>query len=288
MSPARGADTADTASSDSAEWRDALARRGLTCAGRYRRPVAASLERVWENVLDWEHLPWLHASAFASIELLEASRSGWRARVVSRGGKREHSQLLEVRVEREQLRYVSATLEGAGACSEIWTHLDPRSETCTGIDVAFWIPERDPARAAALGKRLVGVYERLWDEDEAMMQRRTRELAVRSAARGVPLELSLGPLAALRARLPLQVELGGRRFRVVELQGELVAHATRCPHRFGPLEDAPIEDDCSLRCPWHGYRFDARTGASLDGRRLALPLARVDVDPAGQVVLRLP
>ena len=31
----------------------------------YRRRIGASLERVWENVRDWEHLPWLHRQSFA-------------------------------------------------------------------------------------------------------------------------------------------------------------------------------------------------------------------------------
>ncbi len=267
---------------------DTAERRGLSCAGRYRRSIGAGIERVWENVLDWEHLPWLHASAFASIELLEESPSGWRARVGARGSRAERSQVLEVRIEREHSRYVSATLEGPGAGTEIWTQLDPRAPDCTGIDVGFWIPERDPARAARLGESLQRVYAQLWDEDEAMMQRRARELAALSAGPAVRGELALGRLDALRARLPLRVELGGRGFRIAEVKGELVVHATRCPHRFGPLEDAPIEDDCSVRCPWHGYRFDVRSGAALDGRRLRLQPARLDVDATGEVVLRVP
>jgi nitrite reductase/ring-hydroxylating ferredoxin subunit len=274
---------------ESVELRHALESRGLACAGHYRRTIAAGVERIWENVLDWEHLPWLHASAFASVELLEESPTGWRARVISRGSRRQHVQLLEVRIEPERRRYVSATLEGAGAGTEIWTHLDPRALDETGIEVGFWTPERDPARAATLGKSLLGQYERLWDEDEAMMQRRTRELAACAASDRTPCELSLGPLEALRARLPLRVELGGRSFRVALVRGRLVAHATRCPHQLGPLEDVPIDADGSLRCPWHGYRFDVCSGASLDGRRLRLPLARVDLDAhSGEVTLRLP
>jgi nitrite reductase/ring-hydroxylating ferredoxin subunit len=274
--------------SGSAHGPDTAERRGLTCAGRYRRSIGAGIERVWENVLDWEHLPWLHESSFASIELLEESASGWRARVGARGARGERSQVLEVRLERERYRYVSATLEGPGAGTEIWTQLDPRAADCTGIDVAFWIPARDPARAAALGASLLRAYERLWDEDEAMMQRRASELAALSAGSTGPGELALGRLDALRARLPLRVELRGRGFRIAELKGELLVHATRCPHRFGPLGDAPIADDCSVRCPWHGYRFDVRSGAALDGGRLRLPPARLDVDATGEVVLRVP
>jgi nitrite reductase/ring-hydroxylating ferredoxin subunit len=65
-----------------------------------------------------------------------------------------------------------------------------------------------------------------------------------------------------------------------------VAHATLCPHRLGPLHECAVEDG-ALRCPWHGYRFDVRTGESLSGRRLRLPPApRVEIDGDSRVVLR--
>ena len=61
--------------------------------------------------------------------------------------------------------------------------------------------------------------------------------------------------------------------------GALVAHGTICPHWLGPLEDA-VPQNGRLRCPWHDYLFDVRTGTSADGRgyRLA-PTRRVMVDP---------
>ena len=86
-------------------------------------------------------------------------------------------------------------------------------------------------------------------------------------------------------RLPLLVELDGEPFRILELEdGVLVAHSTICPHWLGPLDEAAPENGV-LRCPWHGYRFDLRTGMSVDGRgcRLA-PAPRVVVDPLTGVV----
>ena len=49
----------------------------LTRVAEYRRDIRASLERVWENVLDWEHLPHLHATSFGYCELDEAGDWGW-------------------------------------------------------------------------------------------------------------------------------------------------------------------------------------------------------------------
>ena len=39
----------------------------LVVAATYHREVIASLEHVWENVFDWEHLPWLHSSDRKSV-----------------------------------------------------------------------------------------------------------------------------------------------------------------------------------------------------------------------------
>src|SRR5258707_14829051 len=95
----------------------------LTSVAVYRRRIGASLERVWENARDWEHLPWLHRESFASVALEHQDERGWRARIGLRAAA-----LTEIRLElvaSDDRRYVSRTLEGPGAASEIWTRLDP-------------------------------------------------------------------------------------------------------------------------------------------------------------------
>jgi nitrite reductase/ring-hydroxylating ferredoxin subunit len=260
---------------------------GRTRVGGHRREVGAAVERVWENVLDWEHLPWLHRTSFSRIERVDSGAWGWRARVGLAPAEPAREILLELRIWRDAGRYVSRTLEGPGAGTEIWTELAPRGAR-TAVEVAFFVPDVPAERAAAVGATFERLYARLWDEDEAMMVRRTRELARVAAPAERGGRVPLGSLVELRRRLPLVVEQGGRRWRVVEVAGELLAHATRCPHRLGPLEESPLEDG-RLRCPWHGYRFDPRTGASCDGRRLRLePAPRVEIDAAGRVSLAPP
>src|SRR5207244_13581086 len=130
-------------------------------------------------------------------------------------------------------------------------------------------------------------YTRLWDEDEAMMQRRQAVLDHARRRRGSLTEpIDLGPEPLLRARLPLLVEAGnGESYRVIDVDGTLVAHGTVCPHWGGPLAEAVVTGG-SLTCPWHGYRFDVRTGHSADGRGLCLESApRVVRDPSGRCTL---
>jgi len=248
--------------------------------GLYRRLVGASLERVWENVLDWEHLPWLHHGAFRAIERVDSGPWGWRARIGLHPAEAQQEILLELIIDRAKGEYTARTLEGAGAGTEIRTRLESRQPQVTAIEVEFRVPGIEPAAADAVGDAYVALYTRLWDEDESMMQGREAALSRRRSGRGAgPETVEIGPLEEVRARAPIVVEAKGRPYRIVELDGHLVAHATDCPHMLGPLAEAAVEDGC-VRCPWHGYRFDLRTGFSADGRGLRLaPAPEVRVDP---------
>jgi nitrite reductase/ring-hydroxylating ferredoxin subunit len=251
----------------------------LTPVAVYTRTIHAGLTSIWENVLDWAHLPWLHGSTFSEITVLTAGPWGWRARVGLQPASARHHVVIEVRLDRPNSRYLALTAEGQGKGTEIWTALTPVDEHRTDIEVGFFVPRVEPAAADAVGRAFTELYARLWDEDEAMMTRRERLLAAEPAAADASATtLTLGRLAALRARLPLVVEIDGRAYRVVDLDGDLAAHATVCPHMLGPLEEAAIEGAC-VRCPWHGYRFDVRSGRCTDDKRLRLaPAPRVAID----------
>ncbi len=72
-------------------------------------------------------------------------------------------------------------------------------------------------------------------------------------------------------------EVGGRSIGVFNLGGEFFALLNRCPHQAGPLceghciglvlSERPgeyrfLREGEILRCPWHGWEFDIRTGQS--------------------------
>ena len=259
---------------------------GLSLAATYIREVRAGIERIWENVLDWEHLPALHEIYFNHVALTDIGSRGWRVEL-TKAGNADRRMLLELQIDRAKARYRVRTRAGEGMGTEIWTLLDAHGPRRTAIEVRFYLPEHRPERLAALGEKYRSSYARLWDQDEAMMMRRDA-LLMRSRRRngGSAASLRLGLLSELR--LPLLVEFDGEPFRILELEdGVLVAHSTICPHWLGPLDEAAPENGV-LRCPWHGYLFDLRTGASADGRgcRLA-PAPSVVVDPVtGEVSLR--
>jgi nitrite reductase/ring-hydroxylating ferredoxin subunit len=243
----------------------------LPHVGTYRRELPVGLERLYENALDWEHLPWLHRSTFEAVECFDAGPWGFRAGVELVGGTGEPV-VIELALDRESRRWITRTVAGAGSGTEIWTHAFATSERHTDVVVDFFVPDVTPEHRAAVGEYYCRLYARLYDEDVSMMTERQGRLDQRSGARGPTSShtIELGPLAALRARLPLVVDVAGREYRVIEVDGELTAHTTVCPHRLGPLARAGIDGDI-IRCPWHGYRFDVRTGENLDGHSCRLP-----------------
>lgn len=241
-------------------------------AAVYEREITASVERIWENVLDWEHLPFLHDQAFTSVRMTSAGADCWHGEVGIPGGEAE----IDVQIDREGLRYSTRTVAGSGAGTEIVTALFPREEHRTAIRVDFHVPWAPREAEAFIGQAYVGLYESLWDQDERMMQERQR---VVDAARVAPdtlasISIDLGSMRELARRLPLDVEVGDRTYRVVSLDGQLLTYDLRCPHLGGPLGEKPLEGARAV-CPWHGYRFDVRTGESTDGHRCRLRRAPV-------------
>ena len=264
--------------------------RRIPHVGTYRRELDASIERLYENTLDWEHLPYLHRSSFRRIELVEAVGDRWRAWVWPQGRDDRARIMIELALDRSCRRWITTTLEGSGAGSEIWTHAFAVGERRSDVVVDFFVPDVTPAAAAGLGKFYVGLYTQLYDEDEAMMIERQRQLE-RAHERGTLASgerLSLGQFAEVRRRLPLTVEFGGRRFRVIEVDGELLAYTAECPHRLGPLGEGAMLDGV-VECPWHGYRFDLRTLECVSGASCRLsPPPVLSVDAATSEVIVTP
>lgn len=247
---------------------------GLTCVATYRREVLVSEDRVWENVRDWEHLPWLHNQSFRALEHIESGDWGWRVEL-SLAAPDASKISLELVIDAARSRYVSRTLTGVGEGTEIWTTVEPIDACRTDIEVEFHLPGVRPERVATLGAAYTTLYTRLWDEDEQMMTLRESRLASLTIPSDAILEL--GTEAELRETVPLEVEFGGRPYRVVILDGRLVVYCSICPHMLGPL--GTPDRAGRIRCPWHGHRFDLHSGRSCDGHKARLLTApRLAID----------
>jgi len=211
--------------------------------GTYRRELPVSLERLYENALDWEHLPYLHRSSFRSIEAIDVGPDRWRADV----GLVPHGDVvLELALDRACRRWITTTIDGPGAGTEIWTHAHPEGDRRTDVVVDFFVPGVPEEKRQVVGDGYARLYAQLYDEDVWMMAERQAQLDER--------------------RRPV---------RTVEVDGAPVSFVAVCPHLLGPLGDAPVVDGI-VECPWHGYRFDVRTGESVSGQRCRLAPVRPD------------
>ncbi len=95
------------------------------------------------------------------------------------------------------------------------------------------------------------------------------------------------------------VEVAGRSIGVFNIGGEFFALRNSCPHQGGPLctgrisgfviSERPGEYTYSrqgeiLRCPWHGWEFDIRTGQSwFDPAKVRVRRYEVTVEPDSAV-----
>jgi len=253
---------------------------GVPHVGTYRRLLPVTLERLYENALDWEHLPHQHAASFSAIDCRDWGAWGWRAVVVDTRGRRS---VIELNLERDCRRWITRTLDGHGAGGEIWTRAVP-VPAGAGVEVLidFFVPGVEESQRARVGRTYADLYARLYDEDVAMMVARQRQLDRRlDRARDGERSLDLGARGELT--LPQTVVLAGREFVLAEVDGVLRAFPAQCPHMLGPLDGGSL-DGRVVTCPWHGDRFDVVSGENLSGRVCRLShLPDVAVDGAGRV-----
>jgi nitrite reductase/ring-hydroxylating ferredoxin subunit len=96
------------------------------------------------------------------------------------------------------------------------------------------------------------------------------------------------------------VSVKGREIGIFNLGGQYFALANRCPHAGGPLCQGRIvalvqsqgpghyalaRHNEFLRCPWHGWEFDIRTGQSwCDPARIRARRYAVSVQPGTRLV----
>ena len=105
----------------------------------------------------------------------------------------------------------------------------------------------------------------------------------------------VGTLDEIRPGQRKIVAVAGRTIGVFNVDGEFFALLNRCPHQGGNLCDGRliglVESSAPgvyrysrqgeiLRCPWHGWEFDVRTGKSrCDPARIRTKTYEVGIEP---------
>jgi nitrite reductase/ring-hydroxylating ferredoxin subunit len=254
----------------------------LVKVASYDRLIRAPLERVWENVLDWEHLPYLHKTSFSYVELDTGGPWGWRT-----WSDESHNDHIELCIASDD-SYVARSYQQGHQISEIWTRLTEDNGD-TAINVEFHIPDVSNDDVDKLGNMMISLYTRLWDEDEAMMRQRHIRL---HEHRSESAQQLLGSIIELKKRLSrgerIIFQLKQREFQLREHEGELIVHATICPHRLGPLTDCDLSNKI-LSCPWHGHQYDLDSGQCVfpPGATCSLSKAPDLIETDGTITARL-
>jgi len=56
------------------------------------------------------------------------------------------------------------------------------------------------------------------------------------------------------------VRAGDETIALANCDGSFYATQNACLHLEGPLGDGELDEQCHVVCPWHGWRYDVRTG----------------------------
>ena len=73
------------------------------------------------------------------------------------------------------------------------------------------------------------------------------------------------------------VNVDGNEVALFNVGGEFFAIGNTCAHRGGPLGEGFLEDGI-VTCPWHGWRFDVKTGISPVMPAAKVPSYKVKVE----------
>ncbi|MBI5230575.1 MAG: Rieske 2Fe-2S domain-containing protein [Coriobacteriales bacterium] len=74
-----------------------------------------------------------------------------------------------------------------------------------------------------------------------------------------PIEVRAAHVEDIAASRGLRVKIGKREIALFRTGNEVFALSNLCRHAFGPLSEGYVEG-YEVMCPWHGWRYDIRTG----------------------------
>lgn len=259
----------------------------------YTRELPISLERMYENAIDGEHLPYLHRDSFSELTILESGNWGWHAKGHLAPKSFMNFMELELRLDRDKHRWITRTLSGLGKGSEIWTHAIPLEDNKIKVIVDFYVPKLPRFLKSMFAKEYINTYSKLYDEDLWMMATRQHELdrlknrkSAQNHAQLNASSINLGNKAQVEQTLPVQFSLKGHPYRLIQLKDTLIAHSSTCPHMLGPLQDSDVING-KVECPWHGYQFDVITRECTTGQKCKLAPAPHIQEKNGEIIASL-
>jgi len=89
--------------------------------------------------------------------------------------------------------------------------------------------------------------------------------------------VSVATLADLKPGTCQSVEVEGYGVALFNVNGRIYALDNTCPHAGGPLGEGRLEGSI-VTCPWHGWRFDVRTGERPENPEIKAGCLRVRIE----------
>lgn len=259
----------------------------------YTRELPISLERMYENAIDGEHLPYLHRDSFSELTILKSGNWGWHAKGHLTPKSFMNFMELELRLDRDKHRWITRTLSGLGKGSEVWTHAIPLEDNKIKVIVDFYVPKLPSFLKPMFAKEYIKTYSKLYDEDLWMMATRQHELdrlknrkSTDNVAEIRKSSISLGHKRAVEQAMPIHFTLKGHPYRLIKIENELVAHSATCPHMLGPLQNSDVKAGL-VECPWHGYQFNVKTRECVTGQKCKLAPAPKIQELNGEIVAHI-
>ena len=88
--------------------------------------------------------------------------------------------------------------------------------------------------------------------------------------------VAVAKLADLEPGTCVSVEAEGRGVALFNVEGTIYAMDNTCPHAGGPLGEGILTGDV-VECPWHGWRYNVRTGERLENPDFSVGCYNVQV-----------
>jgi nitrite reductase (NADH) small subunit/3-phenylpropionate/trans-cinnamate dioxygenase ferredoxin subunit len=84
----------------------------------------------------------------------------------------------------------------------------------------------------------------------------------------------------------LSVEVEGLGVALFNVGGTIYAMDNTCPHAGGPLGEGTLAGHL-VKCPWHGWRYDVRTGERPENPEIKVACFPVEID-GDLIKIRIP
>lgn len=92
----------------------------------------------------------------------------------------------------------------------------------------------------------------------------------------MPRFVPVAHIADLKPGACQSVEVEGYGVALFNVEGRIYALDNTCPHAGGPLGEGRLEGDI-VTCPWHGWRFNVRTGERPENPEIKAGCLRVQI-----------